>query len=138
MADSDTLTGKIGDPVHFAGDYLFKKQDLSAVSTGTISEECTLNNTLGSLLLVGRFDTAVTVEATKALTIGLQYLNTAGAWIDETVLATVSASTPLSDAPVFKFIPVPDNVKRKFRVVLSANGAITGTITVAIESLPRP
>jgi len=68
----DTLNGVVGQAAHFAGDYLFRNAPLP--NNATIhSEEHTLNNTLGKLLLVGTTDKNLSLTGTNALTVLLQY-----------------------------------------------------------------
>jgi len=69
---TDSLNGIVGQPAHFASDFLFRESALPN-STTIYSEEYTFNNTIGKLMLVGTIDKNLSMVAGNTLTVLLQY-----------------------------------------------------------------
>jgi len=131
----DTLNGVVGQAAHFAGDYLFRNTALPS-NTTIQSEEHTLNNTLGKLLLVGTIDKSLSLTGTNALTILLQYKD-GNDWKNLDTLILVSGVTTIPAGRIFEKIPVPSNTKRIHRLQITSNfDASEVKLTAAIETLP--
>jgi len=131
----DTLNGVLGQPAHFAGDYLFRNAALPN-NTTIHSEEHILNNTLGKLLLVGTIDKNLSLTGTNALTIQLQYKE-GDDWKTLSTLLSVSGVNTIPAGQIFSTIPVPSNTKRIHRLQMTTNfNASEISLTAAIEPLP--
>lgn len=133
--DTDSLSGSIGQPAHFYGDYLFRSAALPNAGTIT-SDEYTMNNTLGALKLRGYIDSTLET-GTGNLSIELQYKDTSGAWRTYTQLVTATNKT-LGDSDLFEVMPVPNTEKRIFRLAITTDFDASGVnITCPIELIPR-
>ena len=131
----DTLNGVVGQAAHFAGDYLFRNTALPN-NTTFHSEEHTLNNTLGKLLLTGTIDKSLSLTGTNALTILLQYKDGSD-WKTLSTLVSVTGVVSIPAGQIFSTIPVPSNTKRIHRIQITSNfDASTVKLTAAIEALP--
>ena len=131
----DTLGGVVGQPAHFAGDYLFRNAVLPNDTT-IHSEEHTLNNTLGKLLLTGTIDKNLPLSSTDALTVLLQYKEGTD-WKELSTLLSISGESTLPAGQIFSTIPVPSNTKRIHRLKITSNfDASEVALTAAIELLP--
>jgi hypothetical protein len=131
----DTLNGVVGQPAHFAGDYLFR--DATLPNNTTIhSGEHTLNNTLGKLLLTGKINKSLSLTGTNALTVLLQYKE-GNDWKTLSTLLSVSGVNTIPAGQIFATIPVPSNTKRIHRLQITTNfDASAVSLTAAIESMP--
>jgi hypothetical protein len=131
----DTLNGVVGQPAHFAGDYLFR--DVALPNNTTIhSEEHILNNTLGKLLLTGKIDKNLSLTGTNALSVLLQYKD-GNDWKTLSTLLSVSGVNTISAGQIFATIPVPSNTKRIHRLQITTNfNASEVSLTAAIEIMP--
>jgi len=131
----DTLGGVVGQAAHFAGDYLFRNAALPN-NTTILSEEHTLNNTLGKLLLIGTIDKNLSLTGSNALAILLQYKD-GNDWKTLSTLIAVSGESTIPAGQIFATIPVPSNTKRIHRLQMTTNfNASAVNLTAAIESLP--
>ena len=131
----DTLNGVVGQPAHFAGDYLFRNAPLPN-NTTIHSQEHTLNNTLGKLLLKGKIDKNLSLTGTNALTILLQYKER-NEWKTLSTLVSVSGDNTIPAGEIFATIPVPSNTKRIHRLQITSNfDASAVKLTAAIEIMP--
>ena len=132
---ADSLNGVVGQPAHFAGDYLWKGQALPN-NTTIHSEEHTLNNTLGRLQLTGTIDDTLSLTGSNALTVKLQHKD-GSTWKDDSTLVSVSGVTTLSSGQIFAVIPVPSDTKRIYRLAVTSNfDASAVKLTAAVEILP--
>ena len=132
---TDTLNGIVGQPAHFAGDYLFKNKALPNDTTIT-SEEYTLNNTLGKLLLVGTTDAPLAMEAGNSLVVMLQYKD-GNDWKNLTTLFSQTSAGTISAGQIFDIIPTPSNTRRFHRLQVTSNfDASAVKLTAAIEIMP--
>jgi len=132
---TDSLNGVVGQPAHFAGDYLFKEQALPN-NTTLNSGEHTLNNTLGRLQLTGTIDQSLTMAAGNTLTIALQYKDVAN-WVTDKTLVSLSGAGTLPAGEVFAIIPTPSDTKRIYRLqIVSSFNASAVKLTAAVEILP--
>jgi hypothetical protein len=132
---TDSLGGIVGQPAHFAGDYLFR--DTALPNNATIhSEGHTLNNTLGRLQLTGTIDQSLTLTSGNTLTIVLQYKDD-NDWKTLKTLVSASSGTTLTAGEVFVTIPVPSNTRRIHRLQIMSNfDASAVKLTAAVEILP--
>jgi len=132
---TDSLNGVIGQPAHFAGDYLFRNTALPNNTTLT-SEEHTLNNTLGRLQLTGKIDQSLVLASGNTLTIALQHKD-GSAWVNDTTLVSLSGENTLVAGQIFGFIPLPSNTKRIYRLQVTSNfNASAVKLMAAVEILP--
>ena len=131
----DALNGVIGQPAHFASDYLFRNVPLPNNTTIT-SEEYTFNNTLGRLQLVGTLDKSLALTGTNSLTVTLQY-KSGTSWVNDSTLLSLSGVVTRSAGQIFTVIPVPSDTKRIYRLQVTSNfNASAINITAAVEILP--
>ena len=131
----DTLGGVVGQPAHFAGDYLFRNAALPN-NTTIHSEEHTLNNTLGKLLLTGTIDKNLPLTGTNTLTVLLQYKE-GNDWKTLSTLVSVSGESTIPAGEIFSTIPVPSHTKRIHRMQITSNfDASDVSLTAAIEIMP--
>jgi uncharacterized membrane protein len=132
MSNEDNyLTGQIGQPAHFNGDYLFKKTALPNSAT-IYSEEYTFNNTLGALKIRGYTDESLTVPNAKSLNIKLQYKD-GPSWVDDMTLLSATDKA-IAAGDWFEFIPVPSTVKRIFRLAVTSDfNASAVELNAAVE-----
>jgi len=128
------LSRNIGSPIYFSDGYFFKGVNLPNATT-IQSTELELNNTQASVQVNGTIDTDLTLSG--ALTVEAQYKDETGTWQDEAVLFSQSSGTLSAGVPFFKWVPVPDSVKRVFRLVITAAGDLSAVkIAAAIETIP--
>jgi len=132
---TDSLNGVIGQPGHFAGDYMFKALALPNAST-IYSEEKTLNNTLGRLQIVGTIDTPLTIAQAGHLTVVLENKKSDGTW-EKYADVFAASNQSLLTGQMFAIIPVPHDTKRIFRLAVTSDfDASAVKLTAAIETLP--
>ena len=132
---TNPLNGTVGEPAHFAGDYLFK--DAAMPNSNTITSEAqTLNNALGRLQLTGTIDANLSLEATKSLSVTLQYKD-GETWKNLVTVYSVTGAETIPAGQLFAYIPVPDEVRRICRLQVTADfDASAVKLTTAIEILP--
>ena len=133
---TDSLNGIVGQPAHFAGDYLFRQQALPNTTT-IYSEDYTFNNTLGKLKLVGEIHAPLTMAVGNTLSIMIQYQDDT-VWKNLSTLLSLSGANTLEAGEIFACVPVPNESKRKFRLSVTTNfDASDVAITAAVEILAR-
>jgi hypothetical protein len=131
----DTLNGVLGQPAHFAGDYLFRAATLPN-NTTIHSGEHILNNTLGKLQLIGTINKNLSLTGSNAFTIALQYKE-GNDWKTLSTLVSVSGVATIPAGQIFATIPVPSSTKRIHRLQVTTNfDASAVNLTAVIEPLP--
>ena len=132
---TNALNGTLGDPAHFAGDFLFKDAALPN-NTTIYSDEHTLNNALGRLQLTGTIDTNLSIAADKSLSVTLQS-KTGETWNDYNIVTLKEGETTIPVGELFAHIPVPSETQRLYRLKVTTDfNASAVKLTTAIEIVP--